>query len=161
MKKIILFICLSIFSTQIHAQDNFAAGRLGFTTSIALSGGAGAGLGFGPGFSYQRAIGDNIAVGINLDFHLGSFTIINIEPRFDYFPQSVFEGFHVGTKIGINSYSFGLGNGLNLGLNLGYMFEVAKNVRIDIAAAPGVAVSLNGGPAFITIIPIASVGYAF
>ena len=159
MKKLILILSLFIFSTQAQAQDNLAGGRLGFTTMINFAAGGASAVMFGPGFFYQRSLGSNVAVGLNFDFHFGTYTLINIEPRIDYFPKATFDGFHIGSKIGILS-TLG-GAGINLGVNLGYMFQVANNLKIDLGFAPGMSFAFAGGGGSLSLIPVAGIGYAF
>ena len=44
---------------------------------------------------------ENIVLGFNFDYHLGksSTYLINFEPRFDYYLNSAFNGFHIGSNL--------------------------------------------------------------
>ncbi|MBL7788931.1 MAG: hypothetical protein JNL75_03755 [Chitinophagales bacterium] len=93
MKKIFLILATIVLANSAYSQA--AAGLRG---GLTLADGA---TYFGPGASFQYGINENIVIGLNFDYQFGSggASLMNIEPRFDYYFNSAFNGFHAGTNI--------------------------------------------------------------
>lgn len=129
MKKITLLIAFAIFT------------QLAFSQVVGLRGGASLIDGsnfFGPGATFQYGINENIVVGLNLDYHLGesSSSLLNVEPRVDYYLKSAFDGLHLGTNFSYLRTSFGSASvgEFALGGSLGYSHPINENLIIDLSS---------------------------
>lgn len=165
MKKIALLITTIALAYTVNAQ-NVLSLRGGLSKQFET----GSVTFFGPGASFQHGLNENMAIGLNFDYHFGeaSTSLMNIEPRFDYYLNSVFNGFHIGSNIGFNNYSQSLGGvsfsakALQLGANLGYTHPLSENMLIDIACGAGLGMSLeSGGSSNFGVRPALSLGYKF
>lgn len=178
MKKyVFIFLILSSIKNA-DCQDNLGALRFGHELFVSTNGG-GINNYFGGGISYQRAVTEKIAIGLNVDYMAGgnSYFLFNLEPRFDYFIEKVFSGFHIGSHMAYNVAGLSGGfatnktlktglvnpssNGFNLGINAGYMIKIGE-VRLDIAISPSYWLNMtNTGDDGITMKTMATLGYAF
>ena len=158
MKKITLLLAIAL-STAAFSQNVISLrGNLAKefeTGSITL---------FGPGASFQHALNENMAFGLNFDYLVGesSYSMMNIEPRFDYYLNSMFDGLHVGSNIGFNNYSESSVSfkALQLGALIGYTHPLNDNLHIDFSTGAGLGMSLEtGGGSNFGIRPTLSIGY--
>jgi hypothetical protein len=168
MKKIFLLLVTIVIANSANSQA--AAGLRG---GLVLADGA---TYFGPGASFQYGLNENMVLGFNFDYHLGSgsSSLMNIEPRFDYYLNSAFDGFHIGSNISylrssvtIPAISFGgvvlspektaTAGQMAIGALAGYTHPLSDNLFVDVAA--GGAYMLDG-KAF-AVRPTLTVGYKF
>lgn len=158
MKKITLLLAVIAISSAAFSQ-NVISLRGGVTKNFST----GAPTFFGPGASFQRGINENIALGLNFDYHVAenSQSWMNIEPRVDYYFDKVFQGFHAGSNIGYTTYSISsIGvSQLHIGASLGYTHPLSENLQIDIAS--GLGYTLFSGEGSLGIRPALSIGYKF
>lgn len=161
MKKIVLLITTVILAYSANAQSVLSL-RGGLSKQFET----GSITFFGPGASFQHGLNENMAIGLNFDYQVGesSTSLINIEPRFDYYINSVFDGFHIGSNIGFNNYSVGSvsAKALQLGALLGYTHPLSDNLQVDISCGAGLGMSLEtGGKSNFGVRPALSLGYKF
>lgn len=168
MKKIFL-----ILATIVLAQSAYSQAAAGLRGGLTLADGA---TYFGPGASFQYGINENIVIGLNFDYHLGSASssLMNIEPRFDYYFNSAFNGFHAGTNIGyvrssvtIPAISFGgivifpeqtaSSGQMAIGGLAGYTHPLSDKMFLDVSAG---GTYLLTGKAF-AVRPTLTFGYKF
>jgi hypothetical protein len=167
MKKIFLILATIVLANAAYSQ---AAG--GLRGGLVLADGA---TYFGPGASFQYGINENIVLGFNFDYHIGSgsSSLMNIEPRVDYYLKSAFDGFHIGSNISylhqsvtIPVITFGgitVGGGtassgqMAVGALAGYTHPLSDKLFLDVAA--GGAYMLTG-KAF-AVRPTLTLGYKF
>ena len=125
---------------------------------------------FGPGASFQYGFNENLVAGFNFDYQFGSggIYLMNFEPRIDYYLNSAYNGFHVGSNFGyvISGFSttipgFGTVSGSAgegaIGAGAGYAHPLSDNIFIDVSA---------GGSYFLTskafaVRPTLTFGYKF
>lgn len=161
MKKIALLLITMIIASTSYSQNLLSL--RGSTTVIFEEN---TDPFFGPGISFQRGITSNLAVGANIDYKFGSnsVSLLNIEPRVDFYLNEVFNGLHIGTNFAFDIQSVGdfTANVLNLGLNGGYTLSVLDKICVDVYLAPAYMMSLEeGGDSEIAINPGISVGFQF
>jgi hypothetical protein len=168
MKKIFLILATIVLAHSANSQA--AAGLRG---GLTLAGGA---TYFGPGASFQYGINENIVIGLNFDYHLGSASssLMNIEPRFDYYLKSAFDGFHIGTNVGylrssvtIPAISFGgvvifpeqtaSAGQMAVGALAGYTHPLSDKMFLDVSC--GGAYMLTASD--IAVRPTLTFGYKF
>ena len=168
MKKIFLILATIVLANAAYSQ---AAG--GLRGGLVLADGA---TYFGPGASFQYGLNENIVLGFNFDYHIGSgsSSLMNIEPRVDYYLKSAFDGFHIGSNISylrssvtIPAISFGgvvlfpeqtaTAGQMAIGALAGYTHPLGEKLFLDVAA--GGAYMLDG-KAF-AVRPTLTLGYKF
>lgn len=167
MKKITLLFAMFIVTTSAFSQ---AAGSLRGGASL-ISGSTF----FGPGASFQYGLNPNIVIGLNFDYHVGSASssLMNIEPRFDYYLNSAFNGIHLGTNIGMNMTSqtipgitigtttFGGGtvssSEIGAGALAGYTHPLSDKMFLDVSCGGGYLMTSK----VVAIKPTLSVGMKF
>ncbi len=160
MKKVTLlaatmFIIFSAFS------QNVVSFRLGLDKYFET----GSKMSYGPGASFQHAMTENVALGFNFDFHLSEISgvsMLNFEPRVDYYLNEMFKGFHVGSNIGLGLTMFTGGSSkmVQLGANLGYSLPLGEKLLFDVSSGLGYGMSLEtGGGGSFGVKPVLSLGY--
>jgi len=166
MKKIFLFIAVILSANLVFGQ-NVLSLRGGISQQFE----SGSPLLFGPGASFQRGINENIALGLNFDFHFGSksgisYTQMNFEPRFDYYFNGVFNGFHAGSNFAFNIVGASVGGvstsakAIHLGATLGYTHPLSDKMLLDFTSGFGNTMSIEtGGGSSFGIRPAVSLGF--
>ncbi len=167
MKKIFLILATIVIANAAYSQ---AAG--GLRGGLVLADGA---TYFGPGASFQYGLNENMVLGFNFDYHLGSASsyLMNFEPRFDYYLKSAFDGFHIGSNMsyiisGVPESSVTIGGftvktpaassgQMAVGALAGYTHPLSDKLFLDVAA--GGAYMLTG-KAF-AVRPTLTLGYKF
>jgi len=163
MKKIILLLV-----TISIAHTSYSQAAASLRGGLVLSNGS---TYFGPGASFQYGLNENMVVGLNADYHIGSNSayLMNIEPRFDYYLKSAFDGLHIGsnmsyvvrgipeTKIGPITVPSSSSGQLALGGLAGYTHSLNDKLFVD--ASVGGAYFLTGKA--VAIRPTLSLGYKF
>jgi hypothetical protein len=163
MKKIFL-----ILATIVLAHSAYSQAAAALRGGVTLAGGA---TYFGPGASFQYGINENIVLGANFDYHLGSASssLMNIEPRFDYYLTKAYEGLHLGSNFSYLMSSVtipGLGtvgggtvssSQMAVGALAGYTHPLSDKMFVDISA--GGAYMLTSKD--IAVRPTLSFGYKF
>jgi hypothetical protein len=159
MKKIILIFATFVFASSANSQNQISL-RGGLSKQFET----GSITFFGPGASFQYGLNENTALGLNFDYHIGesSTSLINIEPRLDYYLNSVYNGIHIGSNIGFNMYSVAgtSSKALQLGALLGYTHPLSDNLTVDLSCGAGLGMSLeSGGGSNFGVRPALSLGY--
>lgn len=163
MKKIFLTIATIIAMNSLISQ-NLVSLRAGLSKQFET----GSITYFGPGASFQYGLNENMALGLNFDYHFGesSSSLMNIEPRFDYYLNSLYNGLHIGSNIGFNNYSQSFAGvsvsakALQLGALVGYTHPLSDNLTVDLSCGAGLGMSLEtGGKSNFGVRPTLSLGY--
>lgn len=168
MKKITLF-----FATVLLASSMFSQAAVGLRGGLTLADGA---TYFGPGASFQYAFNENMVGGLNFDYQFGSSSssLMNIEPRFDYYLNSAYNGFHIGSNISylrssvtIPAIVFGgvtltqattaSAGQLAVGALAGYTHPLSESIFVDVACGGAYMID---GKAF-AVRPTLTFGYKF
>jgi hypothetical protein len=152
MKKITLLLSIVLLSSAMFSQ-NLLGLRLGATKNFST----GAPTFIGGGLTFQHGISPNIALGINSDYHVAenSQYWMNIEPRFDYYFNSVFNGFHVGSNMAYTIYGASFSAGgvtvtasqgqMHIGATLGYAHSLGEKLVLDITNGFGYTLFTGSG----------------
>ena len=166
MKKIFLIIATTVLANALYAQSVVSL-RAGVTKNFET----GFPTFFGPGASFQYGLNENMVIGGNFDYHVGesSSSWMNIEPRFDYYLKSTFNGFHIGSNVAYTmftqSFTF-LGittsasvSQMHLGASFGYTHPLSDKLLFD--ASTGLGYTMFTGSGSFGIRPALSLGYKF
>jgi hypothetical protein len=105
----------------------------------------------GPGISFQTTSKGKISTGVNFDYHFGpnKSALYSIEPRVDFYTDTVFNGFHIGTNCGILVEEVANSKFLTLGYKLGGLIGVSipagESILFDISCGIGYSKPLESG----------------
>jgi hypothetical protein len=166
MKKIFLILATIVIANSANSQS-VASLRGGVTKNFST----GSPTFFGPGASFQYGLNENMALGANFDYHIGeaSSSWINIEPRFDYYLNSAFNGFHVGSNVAYTMFTQSItflgvttsasASQMHIGASLGYTHPISDNLLVDVSS--GIGYTMFTGSGSLGIRPAVSLGYKF
>jgi hypothetical protein len=166
MKKILLIIATIALVNSTNAQSLLSL-RGGVTKNFQT----GSPTFFGPGVSFQHGLSENMVIGGNFDYHVGeaSSSWMNIEPRFDYYLKSAFDGLHIGSNVAYTMFSQTVTSGpisvsasvgqLHIGASFGYTHLLSDNLVIDLST--GLGYTMFTGEGSLGVRPALSLGYKF
>jgi hypothetical protein len=156
MKKIFLIIATTVLANAMYAQSVVSL-RAGVTKNFET----GFPTFFGPGASFQYGLNENMVIGGNFDYHVGesSSSWMNIEPRFDYYLKSAFDGLHIGSNVAYTTLSPRSASQLHLGASIGYTHPLSDKLLFD--ASTGLGYTMFTGSGSFGIRPALSLGYKF
>jgi hypothetical protein len=159
MKKILLIIATIALVNSTNAQSLLSL-RGGVTKNFQT----GSPTFFGPGVSFQHGLSENMVIGGNFDYHVGeaSSSWMNIEPRFDYYLKSAFDGLHIGSNVAYTMFSQSVSASvgqLHIGASFGYTHPLSDNLVIDLST--GLGYTMFTGEGSLGIRPALSLGYKF
>ena len=159
MKKILLIIATIALVNSTNAQSLLSL-RGGVTKNFQT----GSSTFFGPGVSFQHGLSENMVIGGNFDYHVGeaSSSWMNIEPRFDYYLKSAFDGLHIGSNVAYTMFSQSVSASvgqLHIGASFGYTHPLSDNLVIDLST--GLGYTMFTGEGSLGVRPALSLGYKF
>jgi hypothetical protein len=159
MKKILLIIATIALVNSTNAQSLLSL-RGGVTKNFQT----GSPTFFGPGVSFQHGLSENMVIGGNFDYHVGeaSSSWMNIEPRFDYYLKSAFDGLHIGSNVAYTMFSQSVSASvgqLHIGASFGYTHPLSDNLVIDLST--GLGYTMFTGEGSLGVRPALSLGYKF
>lgn len=158
------FVLIISFIIGINCQSQTLASlRLGSHYSTASSD-----FVIGPGLSMLFGVNENLAFGCNIDYQfIGSQNKYGlIESKFDYYPQEIYKGFHLGFNIGIltiEKYLTPNNISAKYGLSAGFAVPIWDETVLDFNLGLHNASPLGGelNKSQVLISPLVSIGTRF